>query len=160
MNLHGQSFLGDRLGARNGATFQATSPLDRASLPPHFFLANEQDVNAALELAESAFTKFRETTGEQRARFLERIADEIMALGDALIARAHQETGLPEARLTGERGRTINQLKLFAQVAREGPLHILLLVRRDNCAPTRINPALGLRLEQNNGNPRPALVLE
>jgi NADP-dependent aldehyde dehydrogenase len=120
MNLHGQSFLGDRLGARAGATFQATSPLDRAPLPPPFFLANEQDVSAALELAESAFAQFRTTTGEQRAGFLERIADEIAALGDALIARAHQETGLPEARLTGERTRTINQLKLFAQVAREG----------------------------------------
>jgi 2,5-dioxopentanoate dehydrogenase len=120
MNLHGQSFLGDRLGARAGATFQATSPLDRAPLPPPFFLANEQDVSAALELAESAFAQFRTTTGEQRAGFLERIADEIAALGEALIARAHQETGLPEARLTGERTRTINQLKLFAQVAREG----------------------------------------
>src|SRR5215831_19110563 len=120
MNLHGQSFLGDRLAARTGAAFQATSPLDRTPLPPQFYLANEQDVSAALELAESAFTEFHETTGEQRARFLERIADEILALGDALIARAHQETGLPEARLTGERGRTVNQLKLFAQVAREG----------------------------------------
>ncbi|HLZ52904.1 MAG TPA: aldehyde dehydrogenase (NADP(+)), partial [Verrucomicrobiae bacterium] len=35
-------------------------------------------------------------------------------------ARAHLETGLPETRLTGERARTVNQLKLFAQVVREG----------------------------------------
>jgi NADP-dependent aldehyde dehydrogenase len=120
MNLHGQSFLGDRLGSQAGAAFQATSPLDRATLQPPFFAANEQDVNAALELAESAFAEFRTTSGEQRAGFLERIADEIMTLGNALVTRAHQETGLPEARLTGERARTVNQLKLFAQVAREG----------------------------------------
>lgn len=55
-----------------------------------------------------------------RAEFLERIADGIAALGDELIQRAHEETGLPEARLEGERGRTINQLKLFAEVVRSG----------------------------------------
>jgi hypothetical protein len=60
------------------------------------------------------------TTGEQRAAFLERVGEEIMTLGDELIARSHAETGLPEARLIGERARTVAQLRLFAQVAREG----------------------------------------
>ena len=83
-------------------------------------MASELDVDAALRLADEAFQIYRETTGEARAAFLERIGDEIMAIGDALIARAHVETGLPEARLTGERARTVNQLRLFAQVAREG----------------------------------------
>ena len=73
-----------------------------------------------MELAQAAFATFRDITGAQRAAFLERIADEIAALGDELINRAHLETGLPPARLTGERARTMNQLKLFAQVAREG----------------------------------------
>ncbi len=77
-------------------------------------------MDAALRLAGEAFQAYRQTTGEARAAFLERIGDEIMAIGDALIARAHVETGLPEARLTGERARTVNQLRLFAQVAREG----------------------------------------
>ena len=120
MNMHGRSFVGDKLSSGTGATFQAISPLDRSSLQPSFFLAGEDDVNSALDLAETAFETFREISGEQRAGFLERIADELIALGDALIARAHQETGLPEARLTGERARTVNQLKLFAQIAREG----------------------------------------
>jgi NADP-dependent aldehyde dehydrogenase len=43
-----------------------------------------------------------------------------MALGDVLIKRCMAETALPEARLMGERGRTITQLKLFASVLREG----------------------------------------
>jgi NADP-dependent aldehyde dehydrogenase len=51
-----------------------------------------------------------------RAEFLERIADGITRLGDALIQRAHDESGLPKARLEGERGRTTGQLKLFAEV--------------------------------------------
>ena len=120
MNLHGKYFVGDKLVSGSGTTFHATNPLNSAPLQPEFHAASESDVDAALESAESAFTIFRETTGEQRAVFLERIGDEITTLGDELIQRANQETGLPEARLAGERARTVNQLKMFAQVVREG----------------------------------------
>jgi alpha-ketoglutaric semialdehyde dehydrogenase len=119
LSLHGHSLIGDRKVAGT-QTFRARSPLDSAELEPPFQMASELDVDAALRLADEAFQTYRETTGEARAAFLERIGDEIMAIGDALIARAHLETGLPEARLTGERARTVNQLRLFAQVAREG----------------------------------------
>ena len=120
MNLHGKSFIGDQLASGSGETFRATSPLDGALLAPSFYVSGVEDVEAALTLAEAAFATYRETTGEQRAAFLERIAEEIQALGEDLIQRAHMETGLPEARLTSERARTVNQLKMFAQVAREG----------------------------------------
>jgi NADP-dependent aldehyde dehydrogenase len=120
MALHGKSFIGDQLSSGSGETVHTHSPLDSSKLEPAFFQASEKDVNAAMEMAEAAFTTFRTTTGEQRAVFLERIADEILALGDVLIKRASQETGLPEARITGERARTMGQLKLFAQVMREG----------------------------------------
>jgi NADP-dependent aldehyde dehydrogenase len=120
MTLHGQSFTAGTLSAGSGETFQAVSPLDSSRLEPAFHAASDADVQRALEAAEAAFHTFRTTTGDERAALLERIADEIMALGDALIQRAHQETGLPEGRLTGERARTTSQLKLFAQVAREG----------------------------------------
>ena len=120
MNLHGQNFIGDRLSPGAGETFQAVSPLDNRPLEPVFHTATMEKVNEALDLAGQAFGAYRETTGEERAVFLERIADEIMALGDELIIRARLETGLPEARLTGERARTVNQLKLFAQLVREG----------------------------------------
>ena len=43
-----------------------------------------------------------------------------MALGDALIERCTAETALPAARITGERGRTCGQLKMFAQLLRDG----------------------------------------
>jgi NADP-dependent aldehyde dehydrogenase len=120
MNLHGKNFIGDQLSAGTGQTFRAASPLNGATLEPLFHAAEVSDVNAAMAFAEEAFASYRRTTGEQRAIFLERIADEFIALGDDLIQRAHQETGLPEARLTGERARTVNQLKLFAQIARDG----------------------------------------
>ncbi len=119
MNLHGKSFIGDGLSA-GGDSFHATSPLDSAVLEPKFHAASAADVDAALQLAEAAFASYRETTGEQRAVFLERIADEILALGDDLIQRARRETGLSEARLLSERGRTVYQFRLFAEAVREG----------------------------------------
>ena len=48
------------------------------------------------------------------------IADQILALGDELLERGHAESGLPLARLTGERGRTVGQLRLFADELRKG----------------------------------------
>jgi NADP-dependent aldehyde dehydrogenase len=118
-SLHGHSLIADREIA-GAQTFRARSPLDGAALEPPFHMATPDDVDAALRLADEAFQIYRDTTGEARAAFLERIGDEIMALGDALIARARLETGLPAARLAGERARTVNQLRLFAGVAREG----------------------------------------
>jgi 2,5-dioxopentanoate dehydrogenase len=120
MNLHGRSFIGERLSSGSGETVRAISPLDGTVLEPTVHAAGVAEVEAAMELAEAAFASYRVTTGEQRAAFLVRIGDELMALGDDLIKRAHAETGLPEGRLTGERARTVNQLRLFAQVAREG----------------------------------------
>ncbi|MGA2867476.1 MAG: aldehyde dehydrogenase (NADP(+)) [Verrucomicrobiota bacterium] len=120
MRLHGCSFIGDQLSSGTGETFRALSPLDSTPLPPGFYKAGVKEVDAAMELAEAAFATCRETTGAQRAVFLERVAEEILALGEELIGRAHQETGLAETRLAGERARTVGQLRLFAQVAREG----------------------------------------
>ena len=120
MNFHGKNFVADQLSTGGGRTFRVTSPLTSTPLDGVFCEAGDADVEAAAAAAETAGTIFRETTSEQRAAFLEKIADEILALGDALIERAHLESGLPHDRLTGERGRTVGQLKLFAQTAREG----------------------------------------
>jgi len=120
MTLHGHSFIGDELSAGSGQTLRATSPLDSSELEPAFHLATERDVDMAFRLADDAFATYRMTTGQERAAFLERIADEILAIGDELIRRTQQETGLPEVRLVGERARTVGQLRLFAEVAREG----------------------------------------
>ena len=54
------------------------------------------------------------------AALLTAIAEEILALGDGLIERASAESGLDLDRLKGERARTTNQLKLFAEVVKEG----------------------------------------
>lgn len=82
--------------------------------------AGAPEVDAAMQAAERAFEVYGHSTREARAAFLEAIADEIDARGDAVTAMGHAETGLPEARLTGERGRTCGQLRLFAEHVRKG----------------------------------------
>jgi NADP-dependent aldehyde dehydrogenase len=78
-------------------------------------------VNQVFEAAEAAFDEYRGLPAERRAVFLEAIAEEIEALGDELLSVASSETALPIAeRLMGERSRTVNQLKLFAALIREG----------------------------------------
>ncbi|EXJ12482.1 NADP-dependent fatty aldehyde dehydrogenase [Nitrincola nitratireducens] len=74
---------------------------------------------------------------------MEGIANEIMALGDQLVERAMLETGLPQARIEGERGRTINQLRLFADVVRAGRW---LDARLDSALPERTPPRSDLRM--------------
>ena len=118
-SLHGKNFIAGAL-CDAAETTTAVSPLGGGALEGAFCQATLADVEAALAAAGAARGCFAGTTGEQRAAFLERIATEIEALGDALLERAHLETGLPLPRLTGERGRTVGQLRLFAALAREG----------------------------------------
>jgi NADP-dependent aldehyde dehydrogenase len=120
MKIHGTSLVAGGLGRTGGKTFKAFSPVSATWLEPSFHEAPEEEVARAMEAAAAAFTDYRERSPEERASLLERIAQEIEALGDALIERASAETGLPAARITGERGRTCGQLRLFAQVLREG----------------------------------------
>lgn len=78
------------------------------------------DVEAACAAAAAAFDLFRSAPLEVRATLLTRIAEEIEGIGDELIVTAMRESGLPRARLEGERGRTAGQLRLFAGVVRQG----------------------------------------
>jgi len=78
------------------------------------------ELNQVMANARDAFNQYRQLDGKAKANFLESIAKEIEALGQELIHTAMQETNLPEARLMGERGRTCNQLRQFADLLKEG----------------------------------------
>lgn len=131
MTLHGKSLLAGKPVDQNTRTFRAISPLDSKELEPSFHECAPEVVDRALHAAEEAFATYRRTPAADRAAFLEAIAEEILAIGDTLLDRAHRETGLPLDRLTGERGRTVGQLRLFAEVVREG-----------SWVDARIDPAL------------------
>lgn len=120
MPVTGSMLIGEERVAGTAGSFQAVDPASGAALEPRFGGATPQMLDRACALAASAFDTYRETALAPRAEFLEAIAGNIVDLGDDLIERGVAETGLPRARLEGERQRTVDQLRLFAQVVREG----------------------------------------
>jgi len=117
--ISGKNFVGFEQKASGQKKLHAFSTVQKNDLPGEFSIATEEEIQEAISKATSAFEIYKKTSFEERAEFLDTIADEIMQL-DELIQRAHLESGLPEARITGERGRTVGQLKLFASLLREG----------------------------------------
>lgn len=77
-------------------------------------------IDKIFEKSAQAFLSYRETTAKKRAAFLRAVADGIEELGPALIDTCSAETNLPAARLEGERGRTCNQLRMFASLVEAG----------------------------------------
>jgi len=100
--------------------FKAIDPSSNTELAGDFHIASIDDVDAALILAEKAFAVYRHIDKKTKATFLRNIAEEINNIGDELITRAMAESGLPQARLQGERGRTTGQLNMFADLVEEG----------------------------------------
>lgn len=116
----GHLLIGQRVVAGSAPSFHAINPVTGQAIEPAFTGAGAADIDEACSLAQTAFDAFRSTAPEQRALFLEEIADGIEALGPSLIDRAMTETGLARGRLEAERGRTMGQLRLFARVLRAG----------------------------------------
>ncbi len=107
---HGKHLIAGQW-VKSNDTFQS-SPV---SGQVHSFSAGSPDhVALAASAAEAAFAAYAATPRAVRAAFLNAIADEIDARGDAITEIGTSETGLPAARLQGERGRTVGQLRLFA----------------------------------------------
>ncbi|MGV7208572.1 aldehyde dehydrogenase (NADP(+)) [Oxalobacteraceae bacterium A2-2] len=145
MQITGEMIIGRTTVLGKEGSQKAINPALNAEIEPSFGLASNAELQRATELAEAAFDVYRNTGLEQRARFLETIADRIMDLGPALIERAMAESGLPQARLEGERGRTCNQLRLFAKVVRDGRWQSATL---DSALPERTPPRADLRLRK------------
>ncbi len=99
-----------------------------------FAVGLPEHIEAAAVAAESAFASYSQTSRAERADFLNAIADEIEARGDELTEIGTRETGLPDVRLEGERGRTTGQLRLFAEHIEKGDY---LDRRRDIALPER-----------------------
>ena len=99
-----------------------------------FSVGTVELVDRAAKAAEEAFWSYGYSTRAERAAFLRTIADQIDARGDDITAMGVKETGLPEARLQGERGRTVGQLRLFADHIEAGDY---LDRRHDEALPDR-----------------------
>ena len=118
-----------------GATTFLSSPASGPALA--FSVGTPAHIDAAVQAAEAAYPSFSALSRATRAAFLDRIADEIEARGAEITAIGTAETGLPTARLEGERGRTTGQLRLFASHIRAGDY----LDRRHDAAQPDRKPA-------------------
>lgn len=118
--INGSNKIGYQESSESTQVTYAFEATTLKTLPEAFHTATTKEVNTAVEKAKLAFGVYRKTSPRQRAHFLRLIADEIEALGSELIQRAMAESGLPEGRVTGERGRTTGQLRLFADLVEEG----------------------------------------
>ena len=112
--IHGKNQIGFTTMAASAKSYHTINPKTNTENPTSFQEATSDEINIACTKAATAFTTYRETSGEQRAAFLRAIADEIEAQGDDLIEMYMNESGLPEGRANGERGRTLGQLRMFA----------------------------------------------
>ena len=118
--LCGRHWINGGWHAAGRETFGAINPGTGEALAPKFAEATADEVTAALTAAQTAFSTLRESEPRWPAALLEAIASKIEGLGDELLERCEQETALPRPRLTGERARACGQLRMFAQIVREG----------------------------------------
>ncbi|HEY2586513.1 MAG TPA: aldehyde dehydrogenase (NADP(+)) [Tepidisphaeraceae bacterium] len=120
MTLQGNNIIAGSPTAVGPAQFRAIDPTTGHELDPPFHEAIEAQVDQAMHAADQAFKDYRRRPPADRARFLHEIATQIESLGEDLIDRANRETALGVERLRGERGRTIGQLRMFADLIEEG----------------------------------------
>ena len=126
--------------------FQAVNPTNNQPLPPRFAQGGAADVDQAATAAMAAAVSYGDLPDTVRANFLRTVAEAIDLHGDEITAAATQETALPAARLTNERGRTVNQLRMFADLIEQGDY---LDLRHDDALPSREPiPRPDLRLRQ------------
>lgn len=78
------------------------------------------DLNANFKKAQQAFTAIKSKSVAEKAAFLEAMAIQIESIKSELIPTASRESNLPEGRITGELGRTLGQIRLFANLIKEG----------------------------------------
>jgi 2,5-dioxopentanoate dehydrogenase len=118
--LMGRHLVNGRWVESRGAKFTAVDPAAGETLQPEYSDAGEAEVEQAARTAAEAMAAAMDHPPRWQAELLEWIAAKVMEQGDALLERGERETALPRARLEGERLRTVNQLRMFAEVVREG----------------------------------------
>lgn len=135
MTILGKHLIAGAWTGNPDGGFTAFDAISHQPLTHTFADATEAEVNEAINRANVAFTSYSQSSPTQRAHFLRTIGEQIIALGDELINTACAETGLPEARITGERGRTVNQLGLFAELLENGEYEAVIELADDARQP-------------------------
>lgn len=120
MELTGNLIIGASDVPASQGTMKALNPAANQLIEPEFAFGGALEVDKAATLADEAFDSYSHSSLAERAAFLERIADNLDQVREALAARAALETGLPEAQLQGEASKAASQFRQFADVVRKG----------------------------------------
>jgi NADP-dependent aldehyde dehydrogenase len=118
--ITGKNYIGNQLSANGSKTFTTFNPIENKENNWQITEASSSEVDEAAKLAGIAFKEYSQFSGKKKAAFLNAIANEIESLGDALLETYCSESGLPQGRANGERGRTLGQLRAFANHLEDG----------------------------------------
>ncbi|RXP45168.1 aldehyde dehydrogenase (NADP(+)) [Lutibacter sp. HS1-25] len=118
--ITGKNYIGNLLTSIGNKTFKTFNPQTNLENDTVFYEASAIEIDKAVTLATAAFKTFQKIPGAKKSEFLNEIANQIEALGDQLIEMYCAESGLTKERAIGERGRTIYQLRSFANLVNEG----------------------------------------
>jgi alpha-ketoglutaric semialdehyde dehydrogenase len=132
--LTGKHYIDGQIEGGSGRTFTVTNPATGETLATAFAEGGAAEVDLCLKAADAAFDELQTVPWETIAALLDDIAARIEAIGAHLLERAHAETALPMGRLESERGRTTNNIRLFAKIVRDGSW---LQARIDHADPAR-----------------------
>src|SRR5690625_3395388 len=119
-SLKGQSIIAGKHVAGAGGKVHGHNPATGEILETGYTLIDDSQLKNATTAAAEAYASYSSLDPLTHASFLQTIAGNIEKVGEQITERVMGETGLPEARANGERGRTVNQLRLFAKVVRQG----------------------------------------
>ncbi|WP_405204958.1 aldehyde dehydrogenase (NADP(+)) [Aquimarina sp. LLG6339-5] len=118
--ISGKNYIGNQLSSESTKTYKTFNPKLNLENETVFHEASSEEIEKSISLAADAFESFKKVSGLKKSEFLNTIADEILKLDQTLINTYMSETGLPEGRAKGERGRTIGQLRMFAELVANG----------------------------------------
>jgi NADP-dependent aldehyde dehydrogenase len=104
--------------------------------------ASVVEINEIMDAAKSAALAIKKASLGKRAELMNAIADGLESSGDELIQLVMSETNLPDARLRGERGRTIFQLRSYAKACVKGEW---LEASIDTAIPDKVPPKPDIR---------------
>jgi len=118
--LTGKNYIGEYLYGLNNYTFAVSLEIDNSKTTYNFHEASSAEIDKAVTLAAQCFHAYRNTSTFSKIFFLESLAEAIAQSKELLVKVAMQETFLPQVRLEGEVQRTINQIKLFTSLLKDG----------------------------------------
>jgi len=135
MNITGKNLIAGEWSGDTSNGFSAMNAITNQTMNEKFADASEQEIDNAIDKANHAFVSYSQLSAEKRAVFLRTIGEQILALGDDLVDIACAETGLPAMRIQGERGRTIGQLVLYADLLESGEYQPVIDLADSNRTP-------------------------